>query len=206
MDIPDSDCYIFDIDGTLTHYVDLAPSTFLHGNFLFPIFRDLLVARGWSRTKAENAIAQVVRDLPFWDYPDFISAFGLPARTAWERMWAWHLEHLAPYEDAVSLARALHDAGKTLIVVSNNPYAGCLMKLKRCGLADELGSSVFRRVFGTDKLRGCKGEPGVWQRALDQIPFDPARICTVGDNPREDGEIPRSHGVGHFLFLDGARR
>lgn len=205
MDIPDSDCYIFDIDGTLTHYVDLNPSTFLHDNFLFPIFRDMLVTQGYSRTEAENAIAQVIRNVPFWDYPDFSSAFGLPARKVWERMWTWHLKHTAPYENAVSLVHALYDAGKTLVIVSNNPYTGCLMKLKRCGLADEFGSSVFKRIFGTDKLRGCKGEPGVWQRALDQIPCDPTRICTIGDNPTEDGEIPRSFGVGHFLFLDSAR-
>ncbi len=201
MNIPDSDCYIFDIDGTLTHYVDLNPATFLHDNFLFPIFRDMLVSQGYSRCEAEDGIAEIIRNVPFWDYPDFISAFKLPAMKVWERLWAWHLEHTASYDDAVSLVHTLHDAGKPLFIVSNNPYTGCLMKLRRCGLADEFGSPIFRRIIGTDKLRGCKGEDGVWQRAIDQIPCDPAKICMVGDNPTEDGEIPRACGVAHFFLF-----
>ena len=55
-DLPDVPYYIFDIDGTLTRYVDLDPSLFLHGNFLFPIVRDLMVERGADRAEAESAI------------------------------------------------------------------------------------------------------------------------------------------------------
>lgn len=106
------------------------------------------------------------------------------------------------YPDTVQLVHDLAAAGKTLLVVSNNPYLGCCWKLKRCGLADEFGSHVFARILGTNILRGCKCEEGVWQRALCQIPDDPARICTVGDNPVEDGEIPRRYGVGNTILFD----
>ena len=41
--VPDVPYYIFDIDGTLSRYVDFDSSSFLHGNFLFPIIRDMMV-------------------------------------------------------------------------------------------------------------------------------------------------------------------
>ena len=37
--------------------------------------------------------------------------------------------------------------------------------------------------------------------AIDQIPDDPAEIGVIGDNPVEDGEIPRSCGVGETIIL-----
>ena len=54
--IPDVPYYVFDIDGTLTRYVDVDPAAFLHGNFLFPIVRDLMVERGADPDEAAAAI------------------------------------------------------------------------------------------------------------------------------------------------------
>lgn len=195
--------YIFDIDGTLTRYREsVRQENFLHHNFLFPIFRDMLVERGMASVEAERRIGQVTEQIPFWDYTDFIAEFQLPPRETFRRLWQWHVENIEVYPDAVQLVHDLAAAGKTLLVVSNNPYLGCCWKLKRCGLADEFGSHVFARILGTNILRGCKCEEGVWQRALCQIPDDPARICTVGDNPVEDGEIPQRYGVGNTILFD----
>lgn len=195
--------YIFDIDGTLTRYREtVREENFLHHNFLFPIFRDMLVERGLDRQEAEDRILQVTKKVPFWDYTDFIAEFRLPQKETFRRLWQWHLDNLDVYPDAVRMVHDLFHAGKILLVVSNNPYSGCCLKLKRCGLADEFGSKYFRRILGTDKLRGCKGEDGVWNRAISQIPDDPETICTVGDNPIEDGDIPKRYGVGGSIILD----
>ncbi len=199
---PDVPYYIFDIDGTLSRYVDCDPSSFLHGNFLFPIVRDLMVEAGWAPGEAAAAILRETEENVFWDYCDFISAFRLPAVEAYRRFRAWHARHIAPYADAVGLALRLHAAGKRLFIVSNNPYTGCLLKLQACGLADDTGTDIFARVLGTDKLRGCKGVPGVWRRAIDQLAVDPALICAVGDNPVEDGDLPRACGVGAVHLFD----
>ena len=81
--------------------------------------------------------------------------------------------------------------------MSNNPYVGCMFKLQAAGLAsNEFSSPYFRRVFGTNVLRGCKGSTEVWKRALAQIPADPKEIGVIGDNPKEDGEtaaLSRDH-------------
>ena len=116
-DIPDAPYYVFDIDGTLTRYVGVDPSSFLHGNFLFPIVRDLMVERGADPAEAAAAILRETETNVFWDYSDLVSAFGLPAPEAYRRFRAWHAAHIAPHEDAVALALELHRAGKRLFVV-----------------------------------------------------------------------------------------
>ena len=205
MMIPNVPFYVFDIDGTLSRYVDVDPSSFLHGNFLFPILRDMMVEGGMGREEAEAAILHETEENVFWDYCDFVTAFGLDAPEAFRRFREWHRRHIAPHADAVELARRLHASGRRLFVVSNNPFTGCLMKLQACGLADDTGTDIFSRILGTDKLRGCKGAPGVWRRALDQLAIDPALICTVGDNPVEDAELPKRCGVGASFLFDRGR-
>ena len=200
-DLPDVPYYIFDIDGTLTRYVDVDPAAFLYGNFLFPIVRDLMVERGADPGEAAAAILRETEANVFWDYADLVTAFGLSAPEAYRRFRAWHAAHIVPHQDAVALARELKRVGKRLFVVSNNPVTGCLLKLQAAGLADDTGSDVFSRILGTNVLHGCKGAPGVWRRALDRLAVDPALVCTVGDNPVEDDELPRRCGVGaSFLF------
>ena len=201
-DVPDLPFYVFDIDGTLTRYVGVDPASFLHGNFLFPIVRDLMVERGADPDEAAAAILRETETNVYWDYCDLVSAFGLPAPEAYRRFRAWHAAHVAPHEDAVALARELKDAGKRLFVVSNNPFTGCLMKLQAAGLADDTGSDVFSQILGTNALRGCKGAPGVWQRAFDRLAVDPALVCTVGDNPVEDRDLPRACGAGACYLFD----
>ena len=47
-----SEYYLVDIDGTLTDYRQNAPFETLNGNFLFPIFRDLMTENGWNLVDA----------------------------------------------------------------------------------------------------------------------------------------------------------
>lgn len=198
----EAEVYLFDIDGTLTRFKDsVREENFLHGNFLLPVLRDIMVERGMSRKEVENGLLRVTKEVPFWDYTDFIAEFDLPVKETVERLWQWHVENIDVYDDTVEMVHKYHDAGKTLLIVSNNPYLGCCLKLKRCGLADEYGSKYFNRILGTDTIRGCKHADGAWKRVLSQIPVDPAKICMVGDNPYEDYELPKQYGVGSFITL-----
>ena len=195
--------YLVDIDGTLTHYRSgaVAPAGLLGGNFLFPVIRDLMLEHGWDKHGAEKAILQLADTLVFWDYPDFIAEFSLPAEEAFLRMRNWHRENIMADSGNVELIRRLHRDGRLLFAMSNNPYAGCLMKLEAAGLADAFHAPCFARIFGTNLLRGCKGDPNVWRRALAQIPAPPREIGTIGDNPVEDGELPRSLGIGETILV-----
>jgi len=193
--------YFFDIDSTLTDYLVNPPERMLHDNFLFPIILDMMIEKGWETQKAEGSILSLRNRLNFWDYTDFISEFELSSVETYKRFRKWHKENIIPISRTIILAKELYKLGKTLFIISNNPYSGCCLKLEVCALADVFGSSYFRRIFSTDKLRGCKGEPGVWRRAIDQITVDPAEIGVIGDNPVEDGDIPRSLGVKEIHII-----
>ncbi len=199
-----SEYYLVDIDGTLTDYRPGAcePDKLLHGNFLLPIIRDLMVEKGWDRTEAEKAIFDMKERVVFWDYTEFIAEFELPAGETFRRLRQWHHDNLIVYHDTVRLIKKLAGQGKQLFVMSNNPYMGCIFKLQAAGLAkDDFSSPYFRRIFGTNLLRGCKCVPEVWKRAFAQIPAEIPEIGVIGDNPNEDGELPRSLGVKDIYII-----
>ena len=199
-----SEYFLVDIDGTLTDYRPgaCAPEKLLHNNFLLPVLRDLMAEKGWGRTEAEKALFDLMERIVFWDYTDFIAEFGLPADEAFRRLREWHHDNLIVYHDTVRLIKKLSGEGKKLFVMSNNPYMGCIFKLQAAGLAkDDFSSPYFRRIFGTNLLRGCKCVPDVWKRAFAQIPAGIFEIGVIGDNPKEDGELPRSLGVKETIII-----
>ena len=100
----EAEVYLFDIDGTLTRYKDsVREENFLHGNFLFPVLRDIMVERGMSRKDAENGLLRVTKEVLFWDYTDFIAEFDLPVKETIERLWQWHVENIDVYDDTVEM-------------------------------------------------------------------------------------------------------
>lgn len=203
MNISDCKYFLVDIDGTLTRYRDGAISNLLHGNFLFPIIRDLMVESGWKQKKAEQDILEYSNTNIFWDYPDFIAEFKLPVCEAFQRFRQWHSENILPCEDGVALVKKLYAEDRKLFIMSNNPYNGCLFKLQVAGLADnDFQSPYFERIFGTNILLGCKFVPEVWERACARIPADKSEICVIGDNPKEDRDIPAVCGIPHCIILN----
>ena len=171
--------FFFDIDGTVTRYRPgaLAADRLLDGNFLFPLIRDMLVERGVS---SGDAVAMIRRE------------------AAAVRFRAWHEENLAVFPDTVELIRSLAAEQTPLYVISNNPVDGCRMKLERAGLNPEL----FRGIFGTDVMKGCKHLASSWERALSLADVRPESVVTVGDDVKEDGAVPRSCGVGTGVILE----
>jgi len=201
----DKQYFLVDIDGTLTDYRPgvFEPEKLLHHNFLFPIIRDMMVEKGWDYAAAGEAIGAFMNRNVYWDYPDFIAEFELSAVEAFRRMRAWHRENLFACTDGVALVKELRAAGKTLFVMSNNPYVGCVLKLQVAGLADnDFSSPYFARIFGTNVLRGCKCDLAVWRMAMAQIPADPSEICVIGDNPGDDAELPASVGIESHIILE----
>ena len=195
--------FLVDIDGTLTTYRAGALSNTLHGNFLFPIICDLMIENGWEKTKAEDAILNYCRQNEFWDYPDFLAYFRLPVSEGFRRFRQWHTENILPCKDGIDFVMELYNAGKKLFIMSNNPYNGCLFKLQAVGLAeDDFSSPYFCRIFGTNVVWGCKNSVDVWEQALARIPADKSDICTIGDNPVEERDIPLSCGIANAIILE----
>ncbi len=193
-----------DIDGTLT---DNQPGNayplekHVWQNPIFGVIRDVMVEKGWKPEEARQKIEEYADSIIWWDYPDFIAEFSLPPVETWERIYDWHRQYLMVYEDGVEMVKELFKQGWPLFVVSNNPIVGCLLKLKRAGLGDITGSSYFRRILGANILRGQKSQPALWQKAFAQVGVDPAQSAVIGDNPREDGDIPLGLGLGRAVIV-----
>ena len=103
MQAQDCNYFFVDIDGTLTNYGKSAMDNRLHGNFLFPIIRDLMIETGWEKAGSENAIDAHTRSNVFWDYTDILAEFKLPVSEAFSRFRKWHKENIIPCEDGIPL-------------------------------------------------------------------------------------------------------
>lgn len=198
------DYFFIDIDGTIT---DNNPekkypeSKLVWKNPIFGVMRDVMVEEGWDGEEAKKKIEEYADKVIWWDYPDFIAEFNLPIEKTWERIYKWHQDYLIVYQDTVELIKKLYKMGKNLYIVSNNPIVGCLLKLKRAGLGDITGSSYFKRILGANILRGQKSQIELWERAIAQIGVKPEQISIIGDNEKEDGEVPLCTGIGRSFII-----
>lgn len=191
--------FLIDIDGTITRYTPerSAPGATLHGNLFFPVIRDLMLVRGWEKEAAEKALYDATNNVLRWDYGELLRQFGIPFEEALSPMLRRHEDFLEVHEDAVSLIRSLQKLGAHIFIISNNPFWGCRWKLRRAGLEPEL----FEFIFSTDLMGGCKSLIPPWEFVFSRIGVEPEQVVVIGDDPKEDGEIPQSLGAGRSFIL-----
>ncbi|MCM8804614.1 MAG: HAD family hydrolase [Candidatus Omnitrophica bacterium] len=198
------DYFFIDIDGTIT---DNNPEKkyqeekLVLGNPIFGVIRDVMVEEGWCPEEAKREIEEYANKVIWWDYPDILAEFNLPIEKTWERIYNWHNEYKIVYKDTVKLIKKLYKRGKNLFIVSNNPIVGCLLNLKVAGLGDITGSKYFKRILGANILRGQKHQIELWKRAIAQIGVEPNKIVNIGDNIKEDGEIPLKIGLKKCFII-----
>ena len=192
-----------DIDSTIIDPVssNIPKDGVLFGNQIFEVIKSEMVEQGWDAGEATKAIRKYADETIWWDYPDFIAMHDLPLEKIWRKIYKWHEENLKVYADTVETIKKLHGMGKKLFIISNNPVSGCLLKLQKAGLADLHGSEYFCRIFGTNLIRGCKDSRSAWKRALTHIALPPEKVAVLGDNEKEDADIPLSCGAGTAYII-----
>ncbi|HOM26658.1 MAG TPA: HAD family hydrolase [bacterium] len=198
------DYFFIDIDGTITNNNPdkiYPEEKLVWGNAIFGVIRDVMVDEGWQPDEAKRAIEKYADKIIWWDYPDFIAEFNLPIEKTWERIYQWHYEYKIVYWDTVELIKELHKKGKNLFIVSNNPIVGCLLNLKVAGLGDITGSKYFERILGANILRGQKHQIDLWKKAVAQIGVEGHKIVNIGDNTKEDGDIPLNVGLKKCFII-----
>jgi|GEM_PF-707560 len=198
---------VVDIDATVTDDRAEPQISSIHplNNAVLNLFIGLMEEQGWEHAAARKALIAYGNEKIFWDYPDFIRHFRLPEKEAGARLVRWHEEEIIVYPDAVAMIRRLHDAGMPLFIVSNNPLSGCFHKLHRAGLSGLRGSDYFQGVFGSNVSMGQKHSLAFWEQCFERIGRPPRRIAIIGDNPREDGAVPRTLGVETVFLVDRKR-
>ncbi len=198
-------CFFIDIDGTITDEIKgkvVLDKSLVWGNPVLGCIRDVMVKeKNWDPKDAKKAIETYADKVIWWDYPDFITKFDLPVGKTWKVIQQWHQKYLFCYDDGVKMVKELARQARKLFVVSNNPFVGCLLKLERAGLGNIDGSGYFKKILGANSLRGQKCQRELWERAIIETGFNPKDIVTIGDNLKEDGEIPLSSGIGHAFII-----
>ncbi len=201
------DHIIVDIDDTLTGNIPgvlQIDSRHLNNNALFDVLSECMIDCGMPREQAQTQLLDYVRKHVFWDYSDIILAFQLPSEKTWKRLVDWHRQNLLVYDDGVRMVHRLHDAGTHLSICSNNPLSGCLLKLHRAGLSDLSGSPFFEQIYCSNVIQGQKTAPHWWPRLMEDLGVSPGRVAIVGDNPRDDMQMPKAAGFLNFFLVDRA--
>jgi len=199
--------FFIDIDETITFdgaHRQIGKEHLL-GNAMFEILRDHMVANGYT-SDAAGALRAYTEKHIFWDYPDFIEEFKLPAQAVWHDIEEWHSRNLEVYDDAADTIRALHDKGHKLFIISNNPFSGCLLKLQRAGLGTRDAAPLFENIFCSNLLHGQKGQLEYWRQAIALSEQPTNNIAVIGDNAVEDCDIPSQAGLKHFFLLNRTQK
>ena len=195
---------LVDIDGTLTDdraQPQIDPRHLL-GNALLGILGDELVRTGVKRREVEPRFLQFTQELIYWDYADFIQRFRLPSARVWARLQAWHARHIAVYGDGVQMVCDLFERDYPLFIISNNPLTGCLLKLEAARLGSLQGTPWFGRIFCSNLTRGQKGRSDYWERAFVSAGLDPHQVVVVGNDLKEDFQVPQGLGIRHTFLVN----
>jgi FMN phosphatase YigB (HAD superfamily) len=202
MDLRNINVIFCDIDATVTDNLD--DSTIGFREAVFAMFAEKIAqARNLSEFESRALLEDYTSNTNvWWDYPDIIVNFNLEAISIWQELKTIHAKKLHVYEDAVKLIKYLANLEKDVYIVSNNPVTGCLMKLEQAGLATLNGSKFFKRVFGTNITHGMKSQLLTWERIIASFNISPDKMAPIGDNLKDDFEVPQKAGIGHSFIID----
>jgi len=190
---------LIDIDDTVVHFQPGVKT-----DNLFNMLESAGVELGnLTQEETLRRIAQVKAEIPWWHWSDFIVALELNAKEFWH--YALEREHRNMQTTGPEIKAALEhlrEAGFRLYVTSNNPSSGILYKLSIAGLATIQGAPLFDQLLGATELHAMKWEPLYWKKVLAHIGLNAKEVAVVGDNPRDDLEVPQSIGISHTFLIN----
>jgi len=158
---------------------------------------------GLPATEVAERIARTKKEVRWWQMADFIKALGLDSDRFWQFAFETEVSYLEPTGSEIEPAlERLRSAGIKLYITSNNPNTSILHKLRLAGIRD---TSLFVQLLGASELRAMKWEPVFWEKALAHVGLEAREVAVVGDNPRDDYEVPRDAGLTHSFLIDRSR-
>lgn len=165
------DLIIFDLDGTLIDSLDDLTNATNHMLLL-------LGRAAATREQVRGYVGQGARRLVERAMPD---ATPDEIEQGLSHFLVYNEEHIVDrtrlYPGAMVTLTALHDAGKTLAVVSNKNVALCTKVLQTLG-----ADGFFAAVIGADSLAERKPSPEPLLKVLHDLNIAPRRAAMVGDS------------------------
>lgn len=158
---------------------------------------------GLSPEETSSRIERIKREIRWWHWSDFIVALELNPREFWQYALEEEKNYLEPTGPEMRAAlERLRDAGFLLYITSNNPSSGILHKLNIAGLGSVREAPLFSQVLGPPELQALKKERLYWQKALAHLGLEAGEVAVVGDNPKDDCEVPLSVGLAHSFLIN----
>ena len=185
---------LIDIDGTMTQF---KPGVDPNTSSLMSVLKRAGVELGGL--SAEESAARVKKTqgaIRWWHWSDFIIALGLNAKAFWQYAYEIESEYIeATGPDIKEALERLRNAGVLLYISSNNPSSGILHKMRIAGVADIHGTTLFHQLLGVTELQVMKWDKLYWQKVLAHTALDGDELAVLGDNPKDDYEVPQSAGI-----------
>lgn len=195
-----------DVDDTLVRFKksgSLAGADVQSTGSLGDVFENAAVElAGLPRGEAKKIISRIKTEIRWWHWSDFVVELGLDAKRFWDYAFEVESRYLeATGNEILGVLTRLKKAGLLLYISSNNPSSGILHKLRLAGLADNRGSEIFHQLLGATELQSMKWEARYWKKVLAHTGLSPEECMAVGDNLKDDFEVPTSVGfAGTFLI------
>jgi FMN phosphatase YigB (HAD superfamily) len=156
-----------------------------------------------SSEEIVRRIKRVQTEVNWWHWSDFIVELGLNAKLFWEFAYQREREYLEPSgPELVTALHRLHENGILLYITSNNPSSGILHKLRIAGVASVTGTTLFQQLLGATELHAMKWDEIYWKKALAHTGLDPEEVAVVGDDLRDDYEVPAQAGYAHSFIIN----
>ncbi len=154
---------------------------------------------GLSAAEAARITGQVQLEVNWWSWSDFLAPLSLEPGRFWDFAYETEKTYLKPAEPGLAdhILR-LKASGMRLYITSNNPQDGIRHKLRLAGVPADL----FDDIYGATKLRAMKWETQFWQQVVERSGISPQRLITVGDDFRDDWQIPAQIGLGKCFLVN----
>jgi FMN phosphatase YigB (HAD superfamily) len=198
-----------DVDDTLIRFKSDSgvPEARRHGSgsLFWVLLRAGTELSGLAPEEVSRRIAFVKENIVWWNWTDFIGKLDINPERFWEFAYQVESEYIEPSGDEILTAfRRIQNSGVKMFVTSNNPNNGILHKLRLAGLGNFPGTPFFHQLLGATELRSMKWEPVYWERALAHTGLKAYEVAVVGDNIRDDCEIPAMAGIRTSFIIDRA--
>lgn len=146
---------------------------------------------------------RIRNEIRWWHWSDFIVALDLKPKEFWEFAYQTERRYMQATGPEIGAALTrLRDHGFLLFVTSNNPSSGILHKLRLAGLGEIHGCSLFSQLLGGTELHAMKWEPQYWKKVLAHVGMAADEVAIIGDNRRDDWEVPHSIGIGCAFLIN----
>jgi FMN phosphatase YigB (HAD superfamily) len=193
---------LIDIDDTITKLKPGFEAPHPDRNLMRVLEKAGVELGGLPVSESARRVAHVRDTVRWWVWEHFIDELGLNHDEFWAYAYKVESEYLETAGPEIKrVLGGLKDKGLALYITSNNPTSGIRHKLRLSGFTNDEIGDWFSALFGVSELEVMKWDALYWRKVAGLSGFPKENLCTVGDSPHDDYEVPASVGIGHACIV-----